>query len=180
LAQGADVRKETKEIVVDDVKRRTLAASFEVSWSTRRFSPFKTKLVGLVALALAGFGGPGTAWARSARSEGGGVETRGPAASIVVVGPVALHAYSEFGGGWLHTAPEVTGTDRDCQGLSSSATPLLADRIATFAVDDGQVVCLETTTKGSFELLWHAVSRPAVGRRLPPDQRTRESGEAHL
>jgi len=28
-------------------------------------------------------------------------------------------------------------------------------------VGEGQVACLSTTTKGSFELLWHAVSQPA-------------------
>jgi len=27
-------------------------------------------------------------------------------------------------------------------------------------VGEGQVVCLSTTAKGSFELLWHAVSQP--------------------
>ena len=75
------------------------------------------------------------------------------------MGPIALHAYSQFVGGSLYTAPAVTGTDRDCQG-SASATPVQADRIATFAVGKGQVGCLKTTEKGSFELLWHAVSQP--------------------
>jgi hypothetical protein len=169
---------QTKESLMDDGKW-TPVASFEEPWFIRRFSPFNAKLVGLLALALAGFGRPETVRARSARSEVGVVETRGPAARIVAVGPVVLHAYSEFGGGWLHTAPAVTGTDRDCQGSSSrSGTPLRADRIATFAAGDGQVACLETTTHGSFELLWHAVSRPAVGRPTPA-HRPSESGEEH-
>ena len=127
--------------------------------STKRLSPFSTKIVGLVALALASFGGMGIAATRSANAERGIIEARGTVAKVVAVGPIALHAYSQFAGGSLYTAPAVTGTDRDCQG-SASATPLLADRIATFAVGEGQVTCLETTTTGSFELLWHAVSQP--------------------
>ncbi len=128
--------------------------------STKRLSPLTIKLVGFVALALASFGGTGIASARSASSERGTIEARGPVAKVVAVGPVAFHAYSEFAGGSLYTAPAVTGTDRDCKGSSASRTPVQADRIATFAVGEGQVACLSTTTKGSFELLWHAVSQP--------------------
>ena len=127
--------------------------------STKR-SPLTVKLVGFVALALATFGGTGIASARSVGSERGTVEARGSVAKVVAVGPIALHAYSEFGGGSLYTAPAVTGTDRDCKGSSASTTPVQADRIATFAVGEGQVACLSTTTKGPFELLWHAVSQP--------------------
>jgi hypothetical protein len=118
-----------------------------------------TKIVGLVALALASFGRTGIAAARSANAEHGIVETRGLVTKVVAVGPIALHAYSQFAGGSLYTAPAVTGTDPDCQG-SASATSLGADRITAFAVGGGQVACLKTTTKGSFELLWHAVSQP--------------------
>ena len=128
--------------------------------STKRLSPFTTKLVGFVALALASFVGTGIASARSANSERGVVVARGPVAKVVAVGPIALHAYSEFAGGSIYTAPAVTGTDRDCKGSSAGALPVQADRIATFAVGEGQVVCLSTTAKGSFELLWHAVSQP--------------------
>jgi len=125
------------------------------------FSPFTTKIVGFVALALASFGGTRIASARGVGRERGVVEARGSVAKVVAVGPIALHAYSEFGGGSLYSAPAVTGTDRDCTGPSASTTPVQADRIATFAVGEGQVACLATTTKGSFELLWHAVSQPA-------------------
>ena len=128
--------------------------------STKRLSPLTTKLVGFVALTLVTLGGTGIASARSLNSERGIVEARGPVAKVVAMGPVAFHAYSEFAGGSLYTAPAVTGTDRDCKGSSASTTPVQADRIATFAVGEGQVACLSTTTKGSFELLWHAVSQP--------------------
>ncbi len=129
--------------------------------STKRLSPLTTKFAGFVALALATLGGTGIASAKSANSERGVVEARGPVAKVVAAGPIALHAYSQFAGGSLYTAPAVTGTDRDCQG-PSAGTPLEADRVATFVVGSGQVACLETTTKGSFELLWHAVSEPAT------------------
>jgi hypothetical protein len=45
----------------------------------------------------------GIASARSAGSERGTVEARGPVAKVVAVGPVAFHAYSEFAGGSLYT-----------------------------------------------------------------------------
>lgn len=124
------------------------------------FSPLTTKLVGFVALALATFGGTGIASARSGGIERGTVVARGPVAKVVVEGPIALHAYSEFAGGSLYTARAITGTDRDCKGSSTGTTAVQADRIATFTVGEGQVACLSTTTKGSFELLWHAVSQP--------------------
>jgi hypothetical protein len=129
--------------------------------STKRLSPFTSKFAGFVALALASFGGTGIASARGANNERGIVEARGPVAKVVAAGPIALHAYSQFAGGALYTAPAVTGTDRDCQGSSAATTPVQADRVATFTVGEGQVACLETTTTGSFELLWHAVSLPA-------------------
>jgi hypothetical protein len=129
--------------------------------STKRLSPFSSKLAGFVALALASLGGTGIASARGAGSERGVVEARGPVDKVVVAGPIALHAYSQFDGGRLYLATAVTGTDRDCKGSSAGTTPVEADRISTFSVGAGQVVCLETTTKGSFELLWHAVRQPA-------------------
>jgi hypothetical protein len=125
------------------------------------FSPFTTKLAGVVALALASFGGTRIASARGVGRERGIVEARGPVAKIVAAGPIAFHAYSEFAGGSLYAARAITGTDRDCQEPSTGATKVQADRIANFTVAEGKVACLSTTTKGSFELLWHAVGQPA-------------------
>jgi len=129
--------------------------------SIKRLSPFSTKVAAFVALALASLGGTGIASARGTGGERGIVEARGAGAKVVAAGPIALHAYSQFAGGSLYTAPAVTGTDRDCKVSSAHTTPVEADRVSTFAVGEGQVVCLETTKKGSFELLWHAVSQPA-------------------
>jgi hypothetical protein len=129
--------------------------------SIKRLSPFTTKLAGFVALALASLGGTGIASARGTGGQRGIVEARGAGAKVVVAGPIALHAYSQFAGGSLYTAPAVTGTDRDCKRSSGGSTMVKADRISSFAVPAGQVVCLETTNKGSFELLWHAVGQPA-------------------
>jgi hypothetical protein len=128
--------------------------------SIKRLSPFTTKLAGFVALAIASLGGTGIASARGTGGERGIVEARGAVAKVVVAGPIALHAYAQFDGGSLYTAVAVTGTDRDCKGAPTGTTPVQADRISTFAVGEGQVACLKTTTKGSFELLWHAVSQP--------------------
>ena len=125
----------------------------------KRRSPLSTKIIGFVVLALASFGGTGIAAARGANAEHGIIKTRGLVTKVVAMGPITLHAYSQFAGGSLYIAPVVTGTDRDCQG-SARETPVGADRITAFAVSAGQVACLNTTTKGSFELLWHAVSQP--------------------
>jgi hypothetical protein len=87
----------------------------------------------------------------------GDVLVQGPSVKAVVMGPVAIHAYSEFLGGALYTARAVTGTDADCQaGAAEGArTGLLADRVVNFTVGAGQVACLATTTSRSFELMWH-------------------------
>jgi hypothetical protein len=132
-------------------------------FSANRHAPLTTKIVGFVALTMASCGGTGIAMARGANIKRGIVEARGPVAKVVAVGPIALHAYSQNAGGSLYAAPAVTGTDRDCQ-VSTSATPVAADRIANFEVAAGQVACLKTTTNGAFELLWHAIdpSGPAV------------------
>jgi hypothetical protein len=127
--------------------------------SSKRF-PFTSKIAGFVALTLTTLGATGIASAKNARGERGIVEARGPVVKVVAAGPIALHTYSQFAGGALYAAPALTGTERDCKG-SSASTPVVADQVATFVVGEGQVACLETTTKGSFELLWHAVSQPA-------------------
>jgi hypothetical protein len=127
--------------------------------SMKRISPFTIRLAGFAALALTSLCGLGIASARGANSPRGIVEARGPNAMIVVAGPIVFHAYSQFAGGLLYAAPVVSGTDRDCKMASASATPVQPDRVATFAVGEGQVACLSTTNR-SIELLWHAVSQP--------------------
>ena len=128
------------------------------------FSSLSRKLVGLVALAAATSGMSGLAAARG--TERGSVATKGPAAKIVAVGPMTLHAYSGFAGGALYTAPAITRTDRDCQVPAAGAATVTAESITTFVVAEGQVACLATTTKGSFELLWHAVAQPAPAQQM--------------
>ena len=94
----------------------------------------------------------------------GDVLVQGPSVKAVVVGPVAIHAYSEFAGGALYTARAVTGTDADCQaGAAEGArTGLRADSVVSFTVGAGQVACLATTTSRSFELLWHSQKNTPV------------------
>jgi hypothetical protein len=130
------------------------------SGSSPSSSLFSSSVAGLLALAIATCAVSGTASAHDASHLRGDVLTRGPAAKVVAVGPIALHAYSEFAGGTLFSAPAVTGTDRDCAlALASqqAGARIPADKITSFTVPQGQVVCLATATKGSFELLWHAV-----------------------
>ena len=122
-------------------------------------SCLSSRAAGFLALAIA-TGAAGTASAHEAAHQRGDVLTRGPSAKVVAVGPIALHAYSEFAGGTLFSAPAVTGTDRDCSlalATQQIGARVPADKITSFAVPQGQVVCLATATKGSFELLWHAV-----------------------
>ena len=87
----------------------------------------------------------------------GQVSVKGAAAKTVVVGPVAIHAYSAFSGGALYTVKAVSGTDADCQGKAEgNRAELRADSTVSFKVGAGQVACLATSTARSFELLWHA------------------------
>ena len=129
-----------------------------------RFSSLTRTLAGLVALVGTTCGAARLADARP--SDRGSVVTKGPAAKVVAVGPMTIHAYSGFPGGSLYTARAVTGTDRDCQVPAAGAARVDAERITTFVVAEGQVACLATTTKGSFELLWHAVAQPAPAQQM--------------
>jgi hypothetical protein len=117
-----------------------------------------TKTISLIALvsALTTFGAAG-AQANDSAPTRGQVLVSGPSLKTVVVGPVAIHAYSAFSGGALYAVKGVSGTDVDCRGKPEGhRAELRADSIVNFTVGAGQVVCLATSTTRSFELLWHA------------------------
>jgi hypothetical protein len=117
--------------------------------------PISTFLLGsFLTLGLAG--------SRLAEASDGAVQ-RGqikvPAATTkgVVVGPTAIRAYSAFSGADLYVVDAVSGTDRDCQAGAGQAvrTTLPADRVETFRVRAGQLVCVASTGGHTIELLWH-------------------------
>src|SRR5712671_4167037 len=87
-------------------------------------------LVVVSALTFAGAAAQAADSGKGAAPARGDVLVQGPSVKAVVVGPVAIHAYSEFAGGALYTARAVTGTDADCRAG---------------AAEGGR----------SFELLWH-------------------------
>ena len=119
------------------------------------------------ALSLAGAARSAQAQEAAGPSRGT-VQVRGQEAKAVVVGPVAIHAYSGFSGAKMYVVAAVSGTDKDCAGArSGSTTSLAADRVQTLTVGAGQVACVETTTGRSNELLWHAQSgRPAASETM--------------
>ena len=88
----------------------------------------------------------------------GQVQVPVSAAKAVVVGPTAIHAYSEFSGAKLFVVEAVTGTDSDCQAAAkkSIGSALSADKIETLSVRAGQIACVASTGDRSIELLWHA------------------------
>ncbi len=116
-----------------------------------------TKTISLFALVSAlTFTASAHAQDRSAPTRGQ-VLVQGPSIKTVVVGPVAIHAYSAFSGGALYTVKAVSGTDADCHGKAEGTrAELRADSTVNFTVGAGQVACLATSTTRSFELLWHA------------------------
>jgi hypothetical protein len=93
------------------------------------------------------------------------MEIEGSAARSVVSGPSTIHAYSSHDGASLFTAAAMTGTDRDCQrSVSSSAlaeTRVQADRVVTFNVPAGRIACVEGTSAGVHELIWHQTDQPS-------------------
>jgi len=118
------------------------------------------------ALSLAGAARSAQAQEAAGPSRGT-VQVRGQEAKAVVVGPVAIHAYSGFSGTNVYLVAAVSGTDQDCAGPRSASTSLAADRVQTLTVGAGQVACVETTTGRSNELLWHAQSgRPAASETM--------------
>jgi hypothetical protein len=115
-----------------------------------------------VGCATAGTTSPATA---AASGPIGALVVRGPSVKAVVAGPNTIHVYSAYEGGAIYTAAAVAGTDTDCQASSgrplSQPARLAADRVETVDVAAGQVACLQTASRGSFELLWHARKKPS-------------------
>src|SRR5436190_2140561 len=94
-------------------------------------------LVSFLSLGLAG-----AAKAGEGAATRGQVQVPAAAAKVVVAGPAAIHAYSEFSGAKLFVVEAVTGTDRDCQPLGASkagSSALAADRVETLTVRSGQI-----------------------------------------
>jgi hypothetical protein len=120
------------------------------------------------------------------RAMRGVVDADGPSVRAVTAGPVVIHAFSEFRGGAMFTAPATTGTDADCAtahaGRSVHEEPIAPDRRLVVVAAAGETVCLATSTTTRFELLWHAVrapreqaSDPMVAARTSPDGRRADS-----
>lgn len=116
----------------------------------------KTNSMILALVSLSILGGAGAAHAQDGgKPQRGAVTVAGQAARAVVVGPIAIHAYSEFSGAKLFVATAVTGTDRDC-AAGATGSVVAADAVQTFIVGAGQVACVSTTNTRGTELLWHA------------------------
>ena len=98
------------------------------------------------------------------------MQIEGQSARSVVSGPATIHAYSGYDGTRLFTIAALTGTDRDCERARAAAAPretrLAADRVVSFNVPAGQVACVETTSRGTHELLWHQTEQPSGDRPL--------------
>jgi len=107
---------------------------------------------------------PGLAQPRTPAVLRGTISTQAPAVRRIVAGPVSLRAYAGFGRAHLFLA-------EDCRQLSeaSPSQPIVADRRLAVEVPAGQVACLATDSRRSFELLWRAVPRgdeaPALASR---------------
>ncbi|HXJ21885.1 MAG TPA: hypothetical protein VMT03_16795 [Polyangia bacterium] len=131
--------------------------------STKRngLSNLTCKLAGLAVLALGTLAASGSATAAGTVNDRGTVVARGQSSKVVVAGPVALHVYSQSSGGAIYTVPSVTGTDKDCSGAAGPVTPIAAETVAHISVGEGRVACVSTSTRGAFELVWHATERPA-------------------
>lgn len=119
------------------------------------------KTISKIALALAlvaGQAGVALAQSNGSAATHGAVQVEGQAAKAVVVGPMTIHAFSEFKGGTLYSVKAVTGTDSDCALVDGrmDTTALPADNVQSFTVGAGRVACIAATTDRNVELLWHA------------------------
>ena len=85
----------------------------------------------------------------------GRVTVAEPSVRALVTGPADIHAYSEFAGGAIYTAPAVAGDNRDCTSAPRDVVVLDADRVRSIRIEPGNVACLATVTNRRFELLWH-------------------------
>jgi hypothetical protein len=85
----------------------------------------------------------------------GQVVVAGPSVRAVLVGPADIHAYSAYAGGVMYTVPAVSGGDRDCESARAGLIALRGDHTQALRIEAGQVACLATVKRGSYELLWH-------------------------
>jgi hypothetical protein len=115
----------------------------------------KTTLGGLMIgfSMLAGCAGAG------GMAERGTVIMNDGAARAFVVGPAVVHAYSQDRGGRVFTTAAITGTSADCVAAlaqGSATAPVPVDQVDQVTVGRGQVACVATNERRSYELLWHA------------------------
>jgi hypothetical protein len=114
------------------------------------------KLLALASFLALGFAGAGIAHAGEG-TQRGQVQLAAAAAKAVVVGPAAIHAYSQFSGATLFVVDVVTGTDHDCAAAAArGGRALAADQIASLTLQAGQMACVASTGDRGIELLWHA------------------------
>jgi hypothetical protein len=74
------------------------------------------------------------------------------------VGPAVIHAYSQDRGGRVFAVAAESGTDADCvRARDVAPSALAADRIQIVTLAPGQIACVETDGRRSYELLWHAL-----------------------
>jgi hypothetical protein len=112
---------------------------------------------------LVGFSFLGGCASGGAVVQRGSVVMNGEAVKAFAAGPAVVHAYSLDGGGRVFVAPAKSGTDADCAGHEaggSAAKPLEVDRRNVVTLASGQVACVATNNRRSYELMWHA--RPAT------------------
>ncbi len=110
----------------------------------------------LVISSFASFGCASTQFGRNpVAALRGHIVVDGPSVKAVVVGPAEIHGYSAFAGGEIYTVPAVSGSDHDCGSARAGLTTLQADRVHAIRIEAGQVACLATVKRGSFEFLWH-------------------------
>jgi hypothetical protein len=147
--------------------RRTFtdsAAGFGLAPTLLKGEARRTRVMNKAALGLlVGFSFLGGCASGGAVVQRGSVVMSGEAVKAFAAGPAVVHAYSLDGGGRVFVAQAKSGTDADCAGQPAAVSGAVAvevDRRNVVTLGSGQVACVETSGRRSYELMWHA--RPAM------------------
>jgi hypothetical protein len=140
------------------------AAGFSLAPTLLKGEARRTRVMNKSALGmLVGFSFLGGCASGGAGVQRGSVVMSGEAVKAFAAGPAVVHAYSLDGGGRVFVAQAKSGTDADCAGPAAGGAAAMAvevDRRNVVTLASGQVACVETSGRRSYELMWHA--RPAA------------------
>jgi hypothetical protein len=111
----------------------------------------------VLGMLVLGFGALGGCASSGAIDRHGSVVMAADSVKAFAEGPAIVHAFSMDSGGRVFIAADRTGTDADCAAAASAGSAAVAvDQRNVLTLAQGQIACVATSHRKSYELMWHA------------------------